>query len=239
MDKEMRVFRMDELREHDGSGSPEIYIAHQGRVFDVSGSKMWPKGKHMRRHQAGADLTEDIKGAPHGPEVLERVPQVGTLAPEKDPMDEKVPAFLLRLFEKVPMLRRHPHPMTVHFPLAFCMVVPLFNLLYLFTGNVSFEVTAFYMLALCLPAAAVAMTTGPYTWWLNYGAVLSRNIRIKMSVSALLFVLLIAGFVWRLAQPEVLYTLDGPGAVYLLLTCSYPVWVSILGWFGAEMTFPS
>jgi len=239
MDKEMRRFRLDELRQHDGSNASEIYVAHQGKVYDVSGSKMWRQGKHMRRHQAGADLTEDIKGAPHGLEVLERVPQVGTLDPEKDPMDENVPEFLLKLLEKVPMLRRHPHPMTVHFPLAFCMVVPLFNLLFLFTGNASFELTAFYMLCLCLPAAAVAMSTGPYTWWLNYGAVMSRNIRYKLALSSVLFLFLLAGFFWRLIQPEVLHTLNGPGAAYLLLTCTYPVLVSFLGWFGAEMTFPA
>jgi predicted heme/steroid binding protein/uncharacterized membrane protein len=239
MEKESREFLPDELREHDGRNASESYVAHEGKVYDVSGSKMWKEGKHMRRHQAGADLTEDIKGAPHGPEVLERIPQVGTLKPEKDPMDENVPEFLLKILDKVPMLRRHPHPMTVHFPLAFCMVVPLFNILFLITGQASLEVTGFYMLALCLPSAAVALTTGPYTWWLNYGAVLSRNIRIKLSVSLLLFLLLLAGFFWRLLQPEVLHTLNGPGAGYLLLTCTYPVLVSILGWFGAEMTFPA
>jgi len=126
----------------------------------------------------------------------------------------------------------------VHFPLAFCMVVPLFNVLYLITGDPSLEVAAFYMLALCLPSAVVAMTTGPYAWWLNYGAVLSRNIRVKLAVSVLLFLLLLGGFFWRLLQPDVLHALNGPGAGYLLLTCCYPVLVSILGWFGAEMTFP-
>jgi predicted heme/steroid binding protein/uncharacterized membrane protein len=238
MGKESREFRRDELQRHDGSNASEIYVAHAGKVYDVSGSKLWKGGKHMRRHQAGTDLTEEIKGAPHGPEVLDRVPLAGTLAPEKDPMDERVPEFLLRVLEKVPMLRRHPHPMTVHFPLAFCMVVPLFNLLFLATGNPSFEVTAFYLLALCLPATAVALTTGPYTWWLNYGGILSRNIRIKLTASSLLFLLLLAGFFWRLVQPAVLHTLDAPALAYLLLTCTYPLLVSVLGWFGAEMTFP-
>jgi len=239
METDSKEFRRDELREYDGTDPSKVCVAHDGKVYDVSGSKMWKGGKHMRRHQAGADLTEDLKGAPHGPEVLERVPQAGTLAPEKDPMDENVPEFLLRLFDRFPMLRRHPHPMTVHFPLAFCMVVPLFNLLYLITGEASLEATAFYMLILCLPSALVAMSTGPYTWWLNYGAVLSRNIRVKLGVSLLLFLLLLGGFFWRLLQPEVLHTLDAPGAGYLLLTCTYPVLVSILGWFGAEMTFPA
>ncbi len=239
MEKETKEFSQEELQKHDGSDTAGSYVAHEGKVYDVSGSKLWKAGKHMRRHQAGTDLTEDIKGAPHGSEVLDRVPQVGTLKPGKDPMDENVPEFLLALFEKVPMLRRHPHPMTVHFPLAFCMVVPFFNILFLITGIASFEVTAFYMLALCLPAAALALATGPYTWWLNYGAVLSPGIRWKLALSSALFLLLLAGFFWRLVQPGILHTLDVPGLAYLLLTCTYPLLVSVLGWIGAEMTFPA
>jgi len=60
-----------------------VYIAHDGKVYDVSASKMWKTGLHMKRHQSGADLTEEIKGAPHGTEVLERVPQVGILNPKR------------------------------------------------------------------------------------------------------------------------------------------------------------
>jgi len=240
MEEETKEFTLEELGKHDGSDPSAVLVAHEGAVYDVSASKLWKGGKHMRRHQAGADLTQDIQGAPHGPEVFDRVPRVGALKPEKDPMDENVPDFLLRLFERVPMLRRHPHPMTVHFPLAFCMVVPFFNALYLFTGRESFEVTAFHMLALCLPATVVAAATGPYTWWLNYGAVLSPGIRWKLTLSPLLFLLLLTGFFWRMVQPGVLFfPLDAAGAAYFLLTCTYPLLVSILGWIGAEMTFPA
>jgi len=78
---------------------------------------------------------------------------------------------------KDPMLRRHPHPMTVHFPIAFAMVIPLFNLLYIVTGNVCVELAAFSALVLTLIAAPVAMITGPYAWWLNYGAQWTSYIR--------------------------------------------------------------
>jgi len=233
-----REFSREELAVHNAKDQPTVYIAHEGRVYDVSGSKMWKTGTHMKRHPAGTDLSRELAAAPHGPELLQRVPEVGTMKPERDPMDEKVPEFLLSLFKMVPMLRRHPHPMTVHFPIAFCMVVPLFNFLYLFSGEKSFETTAFHMLVVAILGAAVAMMTGPYTWWLNYGAKMSFNISMKMGASSLLFLLLLAGFFWRFSQPEVLVAAGASSRVYLLLTCSYPLLVSVLGWFGAKMTFP-
>ena len=233
-----KEFSREELKTHNGKDQPTVYIAHQDKVYDVSESKLWKTGTHMKRHPSGADLTEELSAAPHGPEVLERMPQVGILKPEADPMDASVPSFLLKVFEKIPMLRRHPHPMTVHFPLAFCMVVPLFNLLYVATGILAFEETAFYMLVLSVLGTMAAGVTGPYTWWLNYGAKMTGNIKVKMTASALLFLLLLVGLVWRFFVPDVLIAPGTSAWIYLFLTGSYPILVSILGWFGAKMTFP-
>jgi len=238
MASDLKEFGRDELKLHNGKDQPTVYVSYEGKVYDVSQSKLWKSGSHMRRHQAGADLTEDLGGAPHGPEVFERVRQVGTLKPEKDPMDEGVPDFLLGLFKKIPMLRRHPHPMTVHFPLVFNLVFPFFNVLYILTGYKPFETTAFHMLTLCLPSMIVAMATGPLTWWLNYGAKMSLNIRVKLSVSSLLLVLVLVALFWRLLDPAVLVDRGPAGLAYLALSCSFAFLVGILGWFGAKMTFP-
>ena len=54
-----------------------LLVAVEGKVYDVSASKRWVRGEHMKRHRAGTDLTNDIKAAPHGLEVLERVEAVG------------------------------------------------------------------------------------------------------------------------------------------------------------------
>jgi len=234
-----REFTREDLKVHNAKDQPTVYVAHEGKVYDVSQSKLWKTGTHMKRHAGGTDLSGELKAAPHGPEVFARVAEAGVMKAERDPMDEKVPEFLLQLFARVPMLRRHPHPMTVHFPIAFCMAVPLFNLLYLFTGEVSFEGTAFHLLVLGILGMAVSMMTGPYTWWLNYGARMNQNIAVKMGASSLLFLLLLAGFFWRLSRPELLVAADGPSWGYFLLTCSYPALVTVLGWFGAKMTFPS
>ncbi|MCK7515177.1 MAG: hypothetical protein MZV70_71710 [Desulfobacterales bacterium] len=75
----MKEFSMEELAQYNGENGKPVYIAHDGKVYDVSGSKMWKTGTHMKRHRSGQDLTTDIQGAPHAPDVLERYPQVGVL----------------------------------------------------------------------------------------------------------------------------------------------------------------
>jgi len=54
------------------------------------------------------DLTVDIEAAPHGPEVLDRYPQV---VPSRQRTVRPTAARILeRLLERFPILRRHPHP---------------------------------------------------------------------------------------------------------------------------------
>lgn len=234
----LKEFTRDELRAYDGKDGRPVYFAHEGKVYDVSASKLWKTGTHMKRHQPGRDLTEDIKGAPHDTSVLGRFPQVGVLKPEKDPMDEKVPEVLLALFQRIPMLRRHPHPMTVHFPLAFVMLVPVFNLLSLVLGKASLETSAFHVLAASLVATPVAMLTGPYNWWMNYAGRWTPVIAVKMGGSLLLMVLVLAAFLWRVIQPTIMLEPGGARVLYILLTLGMVPVVTILGWFGAKMTFP-
>lgn len=129
------------LSESDGKDGRRILVAVEGKVYDVTGSKLWANGVHMRRHHAGRDLTTDIQAAPHGPEMLARYPEVGALKKEAGPVAE-APEILSRLLSRFPVLRRHPHPMTVHFPIVFMFSAAMFTLLYLLTGIRGFEVTA-------------------------------------------------------------------------------------------------
>ena len=238
MSTPLKEFTRDELSTYDGKDGRPVYIAHEGKVYDVSTSKLWKTGSHMKRHQSGKDLSEDFKGAPHDTSVLGRFPQIGILKPEKDPMDERVPEVLLSLFQRIPMLRRHPHPMTVHFPIAFIMLVPVLNLLSLVLGKASFETSAFHVLTACLIVTPVAMLTGPYNWWMNYGAKWTPIIVVKMVGSLVLIVLVLAAFLWRVIQPTIMLEPGGARVLYLLLTLSLVPAVTILGWFGAKMTFP-
>jgi predicted heme/steroid binding protein len=74
----MRVFTREELKKYDGSNGI-AYVAYAGKVYDVSHSFQWKKGVHQVTHYAGRDLTDALKQAPHGADMLEEFPIVGKL----------------------------------------------------------------------------------------------------------------------------------------------------------------
>jgi len=79
----MRVFTREELKKYDGK-SGISYVAYAGKVYDVSHSFQWKKGVHQVRHYAGRDLTDALKQAPHGADLLEKFPVVGKLNEEEN-----------------------------------------------------------------------------------------------------------------------------------------------------------
>jgi predicted heme/steroid binding protein/uncharacterized membrane protein len=232
----MQEFDIAELEKFDGNNGRPVYVAYKGKVYDVSNSKLWKNGLHMKRHHAGNDLTVDIQGAPHEPDVLERYPQVGIL--KKEVVELEIPQPLAWLLEKVPMLRRHPHPMTVHFPIVFAFSTTIFNILYLVTGNKSLEITALHCLGAGILFTAVAIATGLYTWWLNYMAKPLIAVKVKLPLSIILLVTQIIAFVWRLSVPDVIDSIQGVNSIYLLLVLLFFPMVVVMGWFGAFLTFP-
>ena len=233
----MKEFDLESLLKFNGQDGNPVYIVHQGRVIDVTNSKFWKTGLHMKRHQAGKDLTADIEAAPHGTEVLDRYPQVGVIKKEET-SERPMPKLLSSLLARYPLLRRHPHPMLVHFPIVFMFSPTLFNLLYLITGMKSFEVTALHCLGGGILFTPLAMLTGWFTWWLNYLAKPMRAVTIKMRFSVLLLAVSVVAFVWRILNPGILNAFTGGGAVYFLLILSLIPIVAIVGWFGATLTFP-
>ena len=232
----MKEFKLEELEQFNGKNGQPVYVAHQGKVYDVSDSKMWKGGLHMKRHHAGNDFTTDIKGAPHGTEVLEKFTQVGVLKVET--FEREIPEALSWLLERFPMLRRHPHPMTVHFPIVFMFSVTIFNILYLVTGVKAFELTALHCLGAGILFSAVAIVTGFYTWWLNYLSKPTRSTNIKRPLSIIMFIIAIVVFIWRILVPDILDTWSLLSVIYFLLVLSFLPMVTVLGWFGAQLTFP-
>jgi predicted heme/steroid binding protein len=75
----VRAFTAEELAQYDGKDGAPAYIAYEGKVYDVSGSFLWRRGRHWVLHQAGADLTDRLASAPHGEDLLSRVPVIGML----------------------------------------------------------------------------------------------------------------------------------------------------------------
>ena len=65
-------------------GDERFTLTFEGKVYDVTGSDKWKDGKHFRKHEAGTDLTGALEGAPHGREVLEKVPLVGDAGKDEE-----------------------------------------------------------------------------------------------------------------------------------------------------------
>ncbi|MBN2126700.1 MAG: CopD family protein [Deltaproteobacteria bacterium] len=80
------------LSRFDGAGGKPAYVAYENRVYDVSESPKWKDGRHFGKHGAGADLTDALKGAPHGPEVFEKIRVVGDIASGEDGAKRSEPA---------------------------------------------------------------------------------------------------------------------------------------------------
>lgn len=233
----MKCFTKDELAQFDGQDGRPVYIAHKGNVYDVSESKLWKGGLHMRRHNAGTDLTADIQAAPHDTEVLARYPQIGTLSAEA-PSTPPMPGWIAWLLNTNPFFRRHPHPMTVHFPIVFMLSYPVFNLLFWATGNRDFEITAFHCLGSGIIFMAVAMLTGFFTWWYNYMGRMLKPVAVKIPTSAVALVLAVIVFGWRWRNPEVMSDLQGINVVYFLSSLAFIPLIAVIGWYGATLTFP-
>jgi predicted heme/steroid binding protein/uncharacterized membrane protein len=233
----MKELDSKELETYNGQDGKPVYVAHEGRVIDVTKSKLWKGGLHMKRHHAGKDMTTEIKAAPHGAEVLERYPQVGKIKRE-DTADRRIPKTLARLLARVPMLRRHPHPMTVHFPIVFMFSATIFNILYLITGVAAFEVTALNCLGGGVLFTPAAILTGFYTWWLNYQARPVKAVKIKQIVSLILFGTEIIAMIWRILVPDILTTFRPASVIYLAIILSFLPLVTVIGWHGAKLTFP-
>lgn len=71
-----RTFDAESLAGFDGHEGRPAYVAYGGKVYDVSGLKLWRGGAHMK-HRAGHDQSAALPGAPHGVEKLEPLKVVG------------------------------------------------------------------------------------------------------------------------------------------------------------------
>jgi predicted heme/steroid binding protein len=86
--------KIEGLDAFDGKEGRPAYIAYKGAVYDVTSSKLWKDGSHLRKHSAGNDLTEILKTAPHGEEKILAMKKVGELKPTAEtqlrPFHERV-----------------------------------------------------------------------------------------------------------------------------------------------------
>ena len=75
---ELPEYSKFQLALRNGQDKPQIWIAYEGMIYDVSESRLWKRGQHYE-HWAGQDLTQELKDAPHTRSVFEKFKIIGIL----------------------------------------------------------------------------------------------------------------------------------------------------------------
>jgi predicted heme/steroid binding protein len=75
---ELTTYTTAQLALRNGQDRPEIWIAYNGKIYEVTASRLWRDGKHYE-HWAGQDLTDELKDAPHTEKVFEKFTIIGKL----------------------------------------------------------------------------------------------------------------------------------------------------------------
>jgi len=94
--KDSGIYTIEEISNFDGKDGRPAFVVYHGRVYDVTGSKLWKNGTHLKKHEAGRDLTEAIKTAPHGEEKILAMPEAGKIERPGEKVHSR--PFHVRLF---------------------------------------------------------------------------------------------------------------------------------------------
>jgi predicted heme/steroid binding protein len=79
MNLNLPTITLSELALRNGVDREEIWVAFEGKVYDVSTSRLWRNGKHYQ-HWAGQDLTKELSDAPHTDRVFEKFQIIAMIA---------------------------------------------------------------------------------------------------------------------------------------------------------------
>lgn len=77
-EKALPRYTLSQLALRNGQDRPEIWCAFEGKIYDVSKSRLWRNGKHYE-HWAGQDLTPELAIAPHNANVFDKFEVIGLL----------------------------------------------------------------------------------------------------------------------------------------------------------------
>lgn len=225
--------KKDELRQYDGKDGHPAYILCKGRIYDVSASSRWKGGTHMARHNAGEDLTDFIALAPHGEEVFTRVTEVGSIQEDK-PASPDMKDKLRELYRKV-----HPHPVTVHFPIALSNFAALMQFLFIVVNDSSFENAAFYALVCTALSAFPAAGSGMFSWWLNYESTMTSIFKNKLVFSGLLVIMSISAVTLRLFIPDISIQPGMASMLYNAIIFTQVPVAMFVAYNGGKVVWPS
>lgn len=228
----------NELKKYDGKDGNPAYVAINGKIYDVTDSKLWKNGKHVNRHLAGTDLSHDINAAPHNTEVFEKFKEVGTL--KETTVEEKppLPEWIVNFFKKYTFFERHPHPMIVHFPMAFFITSSIFLLWYYLVNPVQSLIDSiFYLHILGVISLPFAIITGWVSWKYNYFGKRIGYITRKIILTIIVLVFNIIVLVSMINNPNILVSPQGIEILVPIFIISYLPIVSIIGHHGGQLVY--
>jgi predicted heme/steroid binding protein/uncharacterized membrane protein len=226
-----QIFTPADLLYYDGSNGRPAYVVVDGIVYDVSESEYWKGGVHQSMHRAGMDLTAELLSAPHGREALRHMPRVGLFQRDKT----WIPQFVTKLITRYPILRRHPHPFFVHFPMVFLFGGAIFMLLHLVRPQLApFEKGAFLMLIMGILFTPPAIVSGLWTWWIAYSWRVPPQILYKIILAIALLLTEIVSLWLRIGHP---FERTVRGWVYFALMLFVAIDALTIGYFGGQLTY--
>jgi predicted heme/steroid binding protein/uncharacterized membrane protein len=226
--QKLNSFKKKELTEFNGEEGRPSYIAFKEKVYDVSNSRLWKDGKHQGLHSAGNDLTKSIRNAPHGEDVLMKFQVVGDVSKE-----ETSNRKLVQRLQKM-----HLHSISVHFSIAYSIAVPLLSILYVLTGEISFETAAYYMLFFGFLSTPISVLSGFFSWRANYEGRKNRIFNRKTALAAVFSVIVTICFLWRTLDPNIIITRTNISFIYLSMATSLIPIVTLLGYYGGKIVYP-
>jgi len=236
----------EELKQYNGRNGERAYVAFRGKVYDVTESSFWKEGQHEEMHSAGEDLTSMLADAPHGDEVFEEMPVVAMLqeASDPDPSEVKTQIGSERsgTFASKAELQHwykiyHPHPMTIHFPIALHLFAAGIDLLFFYSPADAYAKAVFYALLVSTIMGFVAMLPGILSWWVNYSFSMRRPFVVKLVVSLLTLLLGIIGIILYLEDPGIVYEASLEGVTYHAIILFTGINVVALAYYGGQIVW--
>jgi 2-oxoglutarate ferredoxin oxidoreductase subunit alpha len=229
----------EELKQYDGREGRRAYTAYRGKVYDVTESPFWEAGEHQGMHIAGEDLTEAMAEAPHGEEVFENFRMVAEL--EEEAEDPPKPEEGGSLKERLKAWYRiyHPHPATVHFPIALHLFAAALDLLFLVDPKARYAHAVFYSFLVATLGGAAAMIPGILSWWVNYNFVFSRPFVVKLVLSLLTLLLGLVAIMLYLEAPDMVYGTTPEALAYHSIVLFTGLTVIVIGYYGGRLTWPN
>ena len=229
---------IDELKKYNGRNGAKAYVAYRDNIYDVTESPVWKEGEHEGVHFAGEDLTAQLAGAPHGDEVFKGFPVVERLE-TAEPQTEKTdtPATDLKERLKQWYQRYHPHPMTVHFPIALHLFAAAMDLLFLYDPNEAYALSVFYPFFAATLMGFVAMIPGILSWWVNYDFSKAQPFLIKLYLSTLVLLLGIVNIILYLNDPMIVFHDSLSGITYHTIVLLTGLSVIVLGYYGGKISW--